>query len=1078
MLAAGTMAAQARELTSEEALDRVVEQWNSSATTGGPRRAPLAASAFSLAKVGTNAALQNTYYIFNRTSGGYVVASADDEQPAVLALIDEGKYDEQNVPDGFKAWLAEATEYGVAVPAKAPALSAAPLLDKDMIAWGQDAPYNTQCPKFNYDGYPYSTLAGCAAIAIGQIMRYHKYPAAGTGSVSYASYVYIQSQEIKTIVERTMGSYDWQNILGNYIYSSSNDVQKAAVAKFVADVACACKMNFDPTASATTDLEVAKALKNNFYYDKSLQLVDHSFYTTDEWADLLRAEIDAKRPVYLSGANVKNTADGDAVMGHAFVCDGYNSDGQFHINWGWNGTSNGYFYLTKLNPTNQGAGGSAGGYSFMSNAIIGIQPDQGGAESEAFLSLYGDHWMTEYDSDVEGGGYKLYVTVANPTATDFDGFVAIRLMEGDKMIMHPKQMAWKLGCKAGASGTLAKGIMKDYFLQHPTARLELVYAHCPGASIVQDEAILTSKLEGIKDEEWFPIASRLGAPQSLQTFVDAKNNLSFGNKADEVFQLRLAGLTADVVPKAGTTVTFTATVTNASDYEYFAPLYLFVYDSKDNMIGYSSYDLHLLPAHATKRFNFSMTMPSGYSVYKYGVGYENKSYDWNYVPMPIYENEDSHSTGLFKPLLQPDSVDPDLPDNPNPDQPGYQPADGAKAYYVKNIDSGCYLNIVESTNKCAVLSHDKEVLYFEPTGQTGCYVIKGHTGLFMGRYEDANGNSNSWNLSSSLLETWKVEEIETGKYAFRSTSNGDGASAYLGFDDIDKNVSPWKYFSEDAAGFAAFRNKSYAAHGLFALEEVEQEPETPDQPDGPEIAFDGTIHAVGNPVYEQFRIEDFPVEGTGYYLKNLDSGCYLNIVPDKDKSAVLSNTPEQFYFTAVTNPITNEKGYYIYTANDSNHWLGGHLSNTFGTNNSVRQMWYVREVSAGVYAFIDVENNGYDEMSAAASDTKACYLGFMDYYYVNDSYFSKKPAGCYALRNMTLTEGHALFVVETPGSIGGADTAIYGDVDENRTVEAADVKSLVDILLLKKDVTREADTDLNRVITIGDVTKLINYLKK
>ena len=33
---------------------------------------------------------------------------------------------------------------------------------------------------------------------------------------------------------------------------------------------------------------------------------------------------------------------------HAYVCDGYQSDGNlFHFNWGWGGNSNGYFFISR-----------------------------------------------------------------------------------------------------------------------------------------------------------------------------------------------------------------------------------------------------------------------------------------------------------------------------------------------------------------------------------------------------------------------------------------------------------------------------------------------------------------------------------------------------------------------------------------------------------------------------------------------------------------------------------------------------------------------------------------------------------
>ena len=48
-------------------------------------------------------------------------------------------------------------------------------------------------------------------------------------------------------------------------------------------------------------------------------------------------EVAAGRPVLYTG----NTESG----GHAFVCDGYDESGLFHINWGWGGSGDGYFSL-------------------------------------------------------------------------------------------------------------------------------------------------------------------------------------------------------------------------------------------------------------------------------------------------------------------------------------------------------------------------------------------------------------------------------------------------------------------------------------------------------------------------------------------------------------------------------------------------------------------------------------------------------------------------------------------------------------------------------------------------------------
>ena len=72
-----------------------------------------------------------------------------------------------------------------------------------------------------------------------------------------------------------------------------------------------------------------------------------NFYTTTDWKNLIKPELNAARPVLYGGST--NTE------GHAFVVDGYDSNDLFHINWGWSGYYNGYFELSLLNPAPSGS---------------------------------------------------------------------------------------------------------------------------------------------------------------------------------------------------------------------------------------------------------------------------------------------------------------------------------------------------------------------------------------------------------------------------------------------------------------------------------------------------------------------------------------------------------------------------------------------------------------------------------------------------------------------------------------------------------------------------------------------------
>ena len=122
---------------------------------------------------------------------------------------------------------------------------------------------------------------------------------------------------------------------------------------------------------------MARALRDHFRYDKGVSYKSRPNYTQATWEQLLRNELIADRPIVYSG-----TGSGG---GHAFVCDGYDANGLFHINWGWGGMSDGYFNLNYLVPSELGIGG--GGFSIRQGAVIGIIPDRTGTSQRRESSV-------------------------------------------------------------------------------------------------------------------------------------------------------------------------------------------------------------------------------------------------------------------------------------------------------------------------------------------------------------------------------------------------------------------------------------------------------------------------------------------------------------------------------------------------------------------------------------------------------------------------------------------------------------------------------------------------------------------
>ena len=146
-------------------------------------------------------------------------------------------------------------------------------------------------------------------------------------------------------------------------------------------------------------------MKTYFGYKSTLQGVYKDDYTNTNWINLLKTELNARRPIIYAGFG----NDG----GHAFVCDGYDTNNYFHFNWGWGGYNDGYYTLTALAP---------GSYNFTYNqiAIVGVEPNtQGGGTSNHDLRLYSN---LNISSQIWfGDEIALSVSIANYGNGNFSG---------------------------------------------------------------------------------------------------------------------------------------------------------------------------------------------------------------------------------------------------------------------------------------------------------------------------------------------------------------------------------------------------------------------------------------------------------------------------------------------------------------------------------------------------------------------------------------------------------------------------------------------------------------------------------
>lgn len=327
------------------------------------------------------------YYVFNvGTENGYVIVSGSDLTPQVLAFSGKGSFKEETMPANMKTWLdgyadqiayLENTKGKYQAPRQQVQRSAVdPLLTS---TWGQGVPYNNMCPTDPSTGN--RCVTGCVATALAQVINYHKYPsqtiAAIPGYTTETLGISMPQISITTI--------DWDNMLDSYS-GSSTTAQKNAVAQLMLLCGQATVMDYNIASAGGSGADMAldaKALQTYFGYDKTVRVLDRNAFSTITWESLIYDELAVGRPVLYGGLSTGG--------GHAFVVDGYDGNGLFHINWGWNGDSDSYFLLSVLNPYNNSAIGSSSsndGFSFEQSAVVGIQHGSDNIIPERF-TIYG-----------------------------------------------------------------------------------------------------------------------------------------------------------------------------------------------------------------------------------------------------------------------------------------------------------------------------------------------------------------------------------------------------------------------------------------------------------------------------------------------------------------------------------------------------------------------------------------------------------------------------------------------------------------------------------------------------------------
>jgi hypothetical protein len=347
---------------------------------------------------------QIIFYVFDFEPQGFVMVAGSDASSPILGYSVSGSSSLGDFPPNAASFFSIyergmldinnnelSNEYSIGdweailtgnIPSPHRSRAVSPLLSTQ---WNQNYSWNTSCPA-DVNGPGGYVYAGCPAVAAAQVMNYWEHPDQGTGSHSYTHTQYgLLSANFGTT------TYDWS--------SMSDTTPTNSIRQLLFHLGVATEMDYGPYGSGAYSSDARDALVDFFDYDASASLEWKYNYSHNEWISLLKEQLDNSYPLFYHGYDSTHSS------GHAFNCDGYDASDNFHFNWGWSGSYDGYFNLNSLNPGSHD-------FSYLQAAIVDVYPAS---------QLPAPQNLTGY-----AGGAKVFLSWSAPASRSLQGYNVYR----------------------------------------------------------------------------------------------------------------------------------------------------------------------------------------------------------------------------------------------------------------------------------------------------------------------------------------------------------------------------------------------------------------------------------------------------------------------------------------------------------------------------------------------------------------------------------------------------------------------------------------------------------------------------
>lgn len=218
-------------------------------------------------------------------------------------------------------------------------------------------PYNAYMPE-DSEGINGHVGNACGYTSIARILHYWEFPNNGIGNLQFTdAWGFSWDCDLENL------NLDYSK-MPNYLPFDATQAEYHETAKlFEAAGAVGEKIKVWATGF---EIYLPAAFIDYFKFSPNATIVNRENYSKQEWIDIFKNELDNGRPMVIVGRTPDSPAPDEPgqITGHWWICDGYNSAGEFYVDYAFGGIK-GYWDIDNLGEV----------YTAYNRAVIGLQPN-------------------------------------------------------------------------------------------------------------------------------------------------------------------------------------------------------------------------------------------------------------------------------------------------------------------------------------------------------------------------------------------------------------------------------------------------------------------------------------------------------------------------------------------------------------------------------------------------------------------------------------------------------------------------------------------------------------------------------